>query len=73
MVPTRVRTITYVRREIPRDRHRQPYTIRWQSAEIVEERPYCSRHASGVTPTVEPSPKVVQLDDHLLPPSRAGE
>ena len=73
MVATRVRTITYVRREIPRDRHRQPYTIRWQSAEIVEERPYCSRHAAGVMPTTERSAKVVHLEDHLLPPSRSGE
>jgi hypothetical protein len=73
LVPIRVRTITYERREIPRDRRRQPYTIQWQSVEIVEERPYCPLHAPSVIPTVEPSTKVVHLDDHELPPARYGE
>ena len=68
LVPTRVRTVCYERLEVPRDRRRRPFTSRWQSLEILEERPYCAAHAAAVTPTTDPASKLIHLPDHLLPP-----
>jgi hypothetical protein len=73
MVPIRTRTICHIRREIPRDKRRAPYTITWHSVEIVAERPYCAAHAVAVTPILEESAKMVHEGDHVEIPGSGYE
>jgi hypothetical protein len=73
MVPIRTRTVFHIRQEIPRDFRRPRYTISWQSVEIVEERPYCARHAPSVKPVLEETPKIINHGDHFEIPGTAWQ